>query len=209
METQTDFDDEVTIEGGNYAEIPDGTYGVTCTRLEKTEHEDWKGGPDFLKFYLALDMYNDNGDPIELTAEATFAKVTPKTKLGKWYAVLTGDKVEVGKTIHLGDMLGKQALAVIENKLRDDGGEWANIANLIPLPTAPASANGDIGKTRAEIKKLLASTFKGDERAAFEYIERKAPHAVKGTRVEAGNLTTEDCEAIKAELEASQQPALT
>src|SRR3990172_2120419 len=97
MAGQNLLDDETPLETGDYADIEDGTYEVTCNNLERVERDDWQGDTVFLKMTFAVGGVVDaNGDPVELTAFATFSKVTPKTKLGKWYSTLTGQKVEGG-----------------------------------------------------------------------------------------------------------------
>ncbi len=116
-------------------ELPDGTYEVECTEAQDDEIDSqFSDGPsDIVRLFVQIvDHVNVDGGPIILDPIANF-KLTPKSKLWGWFQAFGLDP-QIGKEIDTEDMVGKRALALVQNKITDAGSKWPKVVNFMPLP---------------------------------------------------------------------------
>ncbi len=123
------------------AELPDGTYEVRCTETQDDEIESvFSEEPaDIIRLFVEIvDHVNVDGGPIILDPIAN-RKLTPKTKLWGWFQAF-GIDPEIGKDLDTETMVGRHALALVQNKISDGGGKWPKVVNFMPLPRAAQKA---------------------------------------------------------------------
>jgi hypothetical protein len=131
-----------TQTGG--VDIQDGTYKLTVLRIEETEFEDTKFGKGKqagVKFTFAVDeVLDEENQPIELTANATAERLTPKTKLWGWVEALRGQPWEQDQDVDLEELIACEAMGKIVNEPDADGIKWARVKELMALPTTQTAS---------------------------------------------------------------------
>lgn len=124
-----------------------GSYVVTCfdahvDKLEKSQY----GDGTVLRFILELDEEEDeDGEKIQLDAIANL-KLSAKSKLMAWIEAF-GFHPAVGESFDTDQLVGKKAMAVIEDHQSADGGVFSRVKDLMPLP----KSKGGPGKVQPSL----------------------------------------------------------
>lgn len=92
--------------------------GVYVARVAKLEEDDGQFGAQIKFFFEIQDVVTSNDDTAEdWVGEQKWGwssdKLTPNTKLYRWFWTLTGYEPDIDEDLDLGDMIGKQAVITI------------------------------------------------------------------------------------------------
>jgi hypothetical protein len=117
------------------AKLESGTYPVRCIGI-KTDHLDKSqfGTGDVYRLYLEADdaVEEDGVTPVQLDAIAN-KSLTAKSKMTRWLAAF-GVPFEEGKTLDLEQIIGRHCLALVANRIGEQGGEFSRVEDLMPMP---------------------------------------------------------------------------
>lgn len=104
--------------------LPPGVYWARFAKIEEASNDN---GTYWLLTFVARDGDND----VEITA-TTSPRITPKTKMGKWLAVLSGAPLEIGQDVNFADLVDVACQIVVS--INDAG--YSRIENVLPIPQA-------------------------------------------------------------------------
>jgi hypothetical protein len=126
-----------------------GTYDATLAGVEERDGTDPNTGQPrrFWLWHFVLDIDGDDGERTEVERTApTSAKLTPKSKGGKWAKTLRGEDIPTGP-FDWSTILGKRCMVEITNEPTPDG-VFDRIANVMAAPrrrmAAIPTANGAV-----------------------------------------------------------------
>ena len=131
---------KISLSQGKHVEIANGTYPVLCIGV-KDDHLDNSqyGSGDVVRIYLQFpDLIDEeSGDFVELDVIANRVW-NPKSKLWSFASAFGLRCDEDVKEFETEDMVGKDALAFIENETKD-GNVWPKVKNIIAAPRGKAA----------------------------------------------------------------------
>lgn len=160
--------------GGSKVELADGTYPVQVSEvIEDTIENPQFGNGDVVRIILLVDgVLQPDGEETHLDAIANM-KLTPKSKLWGWVTAF-GLELVVGSEFDTDALVGRSALARIENDVKEDGSTWPRVRDIFPAVVKPAAGSltkpdgkpdynafwarvKAIGKTKADVDALAVS----------------------------------------------------
>jgi hypothetical protein len=96
-------------------EVSDGTYECVCQSVEEAVVENSPfGSGQVLKFKLLLNVFDEEGNNIELTALCNDV-FSPSSKFWEW-CIAFGFNPRIGQPVDLEDFRGREALCSVEHR---------------------------------------------------------------------------------------------
>lgn len=172
-------------EAGGGNKVDPGTYSITCVRAYEDVLENPAFGTgDVVKLEIELDDVEDDGAPGELVKLTALAnrKLSPSSKLWGWVEAF-GFSLEIGQDFDLDWLEGRQAMALIGEKKRDDGTVWSTIESIFPRPARKGRTSG--GKT-APAPKAAAEVDENTPISDWWAVLRERYHFTRVAVVDAG-----------------------
>jgi hypothetical protein len=102
--------------------LPPGVYPARFAKIAEQTNDNGT-------FWMLTFVVEDENNVVEITA-TTSPRITPKTKMGKWLAVLVGRPVDVGEAINFNDIIDTPCQIVVT--INEAG--YSRIENILPMP---------------------------------------------------------------------------
>lgn len=122
----------IQATAGEVSKVPNGTYLVECYKVEdQTLPNAQFGNGEVVKIFVTLPEgpFQEDGSETHLDAIAN-RKLTPKSKLWGWSTAF-GCDIAVGMAWDTEDLVGRRALARVENEEKDQT-LWPRIIDIFP-----------------------------------------------------------------------------